>query len=53
MIHAAHMLQDLRNPPGNHLELLKVIAPDSIAFELTISLESVFVGLVDILKTLR
>ena len=23
MIHAAHTLQDLRNPPGNHLELLK------------------------------
>jgi len=23
MIHAAHALQDLRNPPGNHLELLK------------------------------
>jgi toxin HigB-1 len=23
MIHAAHTLQDLRNPPGNHLELLR------------------------------
>ncbi len=23
MIHAAHTLQDLRNLPGNHLELLK------------------------------
>ena len=23
MIHSAHALQDLRNPPGNHLELLK------------------------------
>lgn len=23
MIHAAHTVQDLRNPPGNHLELLK------------------------------
>ena len=24
MIHSARTLQDLRNPPGNHLELLKV-----------------------------
>lgn len=23
MIYSAHTLQDLRNPPGNHLELLK------------------------------
>ncbi len=23
MIHSAYTLQDLRNPPGNHLELLK------------------------------
>lgn len=23
MLHAAHTLQDLRSPPGNHLELLK------------------------------
>jgi proteic killer suppression protein len=23
MIHSAHALEDLRNPPGNHLELLR------------------------------
>lgn len=53
MIHSAHTLQDLRNPPGNHLELLKGTVPVSIAFELTISFAFVSVGLMEMPKTLR
>ncbi len=52
MIHAAQKLDDLRNPPGNHLDLRGDRA-GQLAFALTIGFGFVFAGLADMLKTLR
>ncbi len=44
MINAAYHLEDLREPPGNHLEALKGELKDSIAFASMTNGVSLFAG---------
>src|SRR2546428_888128 len=53
MIHAAQRLDDLRNPPGNRLELLKGDRAGQLAFGLMTGFGCAFVGLAAPPKTSR
>ena len=53
MLHAAHTLHDLRNPPGNRLEMLKGDRAGQHSIRINVSFGFVSVGLMDMLKMLR